>query len=291
MTKPINYIVDIDIEGFFDNIDHKWLMKCLKQRIADTNLLRLISRFLKAGIVEDGKFIDTEVGTPQGGIISPILANIYLHYILDLWFEKVFKKQMKGFAQLVRYADDFVVCFQAEKEAQEFGVELRKRLAKFNLKVSEKKARTIEFGRYAWERAQKGKKRVKTFDFLGFTHYCDKTRGGKFKLGRKTRGLSFRRKIKEINLWLKNIRNTVKLSQWWKLFQRKLTGHYNYYSISGNMNQIKKFYWECMSLAYKWINRRSQKRSYNYEQYNRFLQYNPLPKPKIYHLTYTLSST
>lgn len=291
MTKPINYIVDIDIEGFFDNIDHKWLMKCLKQRIADTNLLRLISRFLKAGIVEDGKFIDTEVGTPQGGIISPILANIYLHYILDLWFEKVFKKQMNGFAQLVRYADDFVVCFQAEKEAKEFGVELRKRLAKFNLKVAEKKARTIEFGRYVSKKAQKEKKKVKTFDFLGFTHYCDKTRSGKFKLGRKTRGLSFRRKIKEINLWLKDIRNTVKLSQWWKLFQRKLTGHYNYYSISGNMNQIKKFYWECTSLAYKWINRRSQKRSYNYEQYNRFLQYNPLPKPKIYHLTYTLSST
>lgn len=290
MTKPTNYIVDMDIEKFFDTINHEWLGKCLKQRISDSNFLRLISRFLKAGVVEEGSFIETETGTPQGGIVSPILANIYLHYILDLWFEKIFKKQMKGFAQIVRYADDFVVCFQAEREAQAFGVQLHQRLGKFGLKVSEKKARIMEFGRYALEKARKENKKVSTFDFLGFTHYCGRSRAGKFKLGRKTRRMSFRQKIKGINLWLKGVRNLVELKQWWKILGQKLTGHYNYYGIGGNMRQINIFYRKCVELAYKWVNRRSQKKSYNWEQYNRLLKYNPLPKPKIYHLTYALSS-
>ncbi len=144
----------MDIEKFFDTIDHKWLMKCLKQRIRDTSLLRLIVRFLKAGIMEEGKFIDTDKGTPQGGVLSPILANIYLHYILDLWFEKVVKKQLKGFAQLVRYADDFIACFQSGKEAKAFGEMLKQKLGKFGLKIAESKSRIIEFGRYVWQKAE-----------------------------------------------------------------------------------------------------------------------------------------
>ena len=290
MTKPVNSVVDMDIERFFDTIDHHWLMECLKQRIKDTSLLRLIARFLKAGIMEEGKFMETDKGTPQGGVLSPILANIYLHYILDLWFEKAVKKRLKGFAQLIRYADDFIVCFQSRSEAEAFGKMLERRLSKFGLKIAEGKLRIIGFGRYVWDKAQKEGEKVATFDFLGFTHYCGKTRRGKFKLGRKTSSLKFRQKIRAINLWMKKVRNLVELKEWWKVLRLKLIGHYRYYGISGNMRELRKFYTQVLKLAYKWINRRSQKRSYTYEQYCRFKKYNPLPEPKIYHLTYALFS-
>ncbi len=290
MTKPVNVVVDMDIEKFFDTIDHKWLMKCLEQRIADTNLLRLIGRFLNAGIMEEGKFSETDRGTPQGGILSPILANIYLHYILDLWFERHVKRQLKGYACLIRYADDFVVCFQNDDEAKAFSETLRQRLDKFGLKTAKDKSRIIDFGRQAWYKAKQTGGKVLTFDFLGFTHYCDKTRYGKFKLGRKTASSRFRQKMKAANLWLKSVRNLVELREWWQVLGKKLIGHYNYYGISGNTPQIRKFYQRILSLVYKWINRRSQKKSYNWEQFCRFLKYNPLPRPKIYHLTYTLTS-
>ena len=163
MTRPVNYVVDMDIRKFFDSIDHQWLMRCLRQRIKDTSLLRLVARFLKAGIMEEGKFIKTDKGTPQGGILSPVLSNIYLHYILDLWFERVIRKELKGYAKLIRYADDFIVCFQSGSEAKAFGEKLKKRLDKFGLEISENKSRIIEFGRYVWKRAQKeGRKVPKT---------------------------------------------------------------------------------------------------------------------------------
>ncbi len=290
MTKPIGYVVDMDIESFFDTVDHKWLMKALRQRIADSSLLQIIGRFLRAGVIEEGKYLETDRGTPQGGILSPILANIYLHYILDLWFERVAKKQIKGFAQLVRYADDFIVCFQYGNEAKAFEEMLKARLAKFGLKTAEGKSKVIEFGRYAWQKAQARNKKTATFDFLGFTHYCDKTRYGKFKLGRKTASAKCRQKIKATNQWLKDVRNLVRLEEWWKVLKWKLIGHYRYYGISGNMQSLRKFHIQVSKLAYKWINRRSQKKSYTYTQYCQYKKYNPLPEPKIYHLTYTLSS-
>jgi group II intron reverse transcriptase/maturase len=154
MTKPVSFVVDMDIEKFFDTVDHKWLLECLRQRIGDSNLLRLIARFLKLGVMEEGKYLETDKGTPQGGVLSPILANIYLHYILDMWFEKKIKRQAKGFAQIVRYADDFVACFQYGNEARAFGEALRQRLGKFGMRIAEAKSRIIEFGRYAWEKAR-----------------------------------------------------------------------------------------------------------------------------------------
>ena len=217
-------------------------MKCLRQRIEDTSLLRLIARFLVAGVMEEGKCIQTDKGTPQGGVLSPILANIYLHYILGLWFEKKIKRQFKGFAQLIRSAFDFIVCFQSGSEAKAFGEMLKQRLGKFGLKTAESKARIIEFGRYAWEKAQRQDEKVATFDFLGFTHYCDKTRRGKFKLGRKTSAKKFGQKLGEMNLWLKRVRNVVELEEWWKVLRLKLLGHYRYYGISGNMQALRKFY-------------------------------------------------
>lgn len=290
MTKPVNYVVDMDIEKFFDTINHKRLVELLRRRIVDTSLLRLIVRFLKAGIMEEGKLVETDKGTPQGGILSPVLSNIYLHYILDLWFEKEVKEELKGYAQLIRYADDFIVCFQAGSEAKAFGNRLEQRLGEFGLKIAKDKSRIIEFGRYPWQKAQREGRKVATFDFLGFTHYCDETRKGKFKLGRRTSKKKFRQKIKAINVWLKDTRNRVKLKEWWEVLKIKMIGHYRYYGISGNLQGVREFEKQTSRLAYKWINRRSQKKSYTYAQFYRFKKYNSLPEPKIYHLTYALSS-
>jgi len=290
MTKPVNYVVDMDIEKFFDTVDHKWLMRCLRQRVSDSNFLRLIARFLRAGVMEEGKYYQVNRGTPQGGIISPLLANIYLHYVLDLWFEKVIRREVRGFAQFIRYADDCVVCFQSGKEAEAFGERFKERLSKFGLRIAEGKSRIIEFGRYPWLKARREGRRLATFDFLGFTHYCGKTRKGKFKLGQKTSKAKFRQKIKEINQWLKKVRNLVEMKEWWVVLRMKLTGHYRYYGISGNMSEMQVFYERTLKFAYKWTNRRSERKSYNWQQFQRYLKYNPLPQPKIYHLTYTLSS-
>lgn len=289
MTKPVNYIVDMDIEKFFDTVDHEWLMRFLRMRIADSSILRLIGRFLRAGVMEEGRYYQVDRGTPQGGVLSPLLANIYLHFCLDLWFEKRVKKENHGFCQLIRYADDFVVCFQKAAEARAFGDRLKERLNKFGLKVSEEKSRILPFGRYPYYSAQEKGRKLATFDFLGFTHYCTKTRRGYFRLGRKTSKAKFRQRIKELNQWLKDVRNQVELKQWWGVLRLKLMGHFRYYGISGNMAELRAFYKRAVRLAFKWINRRSQKRSYNWAQFHRFLQFNPLPVPKIYHLTYTLS--
>jgi RNA-directed DNA polymerase len=288
MSQPVNYVVDMDLAKFFDTVDHDSLMECLSQRIVDPSLLRIIARFLRSGVMEDGTYQETDRGTPQGGVLSPVLANIYLHYVLDLWFEQEVKQQLRGFAQLVRYADDFVVCFQYSSDAEAFGEALRERLAKFELMISEEKSRIIAFGRSVCQQARKQGKKCATFDFLGFTLYCDKDRNGNFKVGRKTSSTKFRQKIKIMNQWLKGIRNRVKLEVWWPLLDQKLVGHYQYYGISGNIKGLQSYYHHTVRLAFKWINRRSQKRSYNWGQFNHFLARNPLPRPKIYH-SYALS--
>jgi len=288
MTAPVNFVVDMDISKFFDTVNHKQLMECLKQRIVDSNLLQLISRFLKSGIMEEGVYCETDQGTPQGGVLSPVLANVYLHYALDFWFETEVIPQLTGYAHLVRYADDFVVCFEKEEEARAFGVELRQRMSKFGLTISEEKSKIIEFGRCTCQRARKYGIKCETFDFLGFTHFCDKTRKGKFKLGRKTSRKKFTQKMMDMNIWLKSIRNLVELKIWWKVLGLKLLGHYRYYGMSGNIRWLQNFYYQTVRLAFKWINRRSQRKSYNWDQFHRFIQFNPLPKPKIYHSLYNL---
>src|SRR5574340_903905 len=287
MNYPVNFIVDMDISKFFDTVNHKCLMQFLSLRIVDSSLLQLISRFLKSGIMEEGIYFETDQGTPQGGVLSPVLANVYLHYVLDLWFETEVKPQLNGFAQLVRYADDFIVCFENEKEARIFGVALRQRMGKFGLIISEEKSKIIEFGRCTCNRARKYGFKCETFDFLGFTHFCDKTRIGKFKLGRKTSRRKFTQKMKEMNWWMKHIRNRVELNDWWKLLGIKVLGLFQYYGMSGNFRWLQNFYHHTVGLAYKWITRRSQRKSFNWEQFLNFIQFNPLPKPKICHSLYT----
>lgn len=290
MGYPINHVIDADIKGFFDNVDHSWLRRCLEERISDPTLLRYIVRFLKAGVMEEGKWFETEKGTPQGGIISPILANIYLHYALDLWLIKVIKRQSRGIVLMVRYADDFIIFVQYQDEAERIVTELRQRLAKFGLELAADKTKIIGFGRFAVENARKNGHRAGTFNFLGFTHSCDKTRTGKFKVGRTTDRKKFTAKLKAMKDWLKAIRNIAAVKDWWSTLGAKLRGHFQYYGVSGNYRGIKRFYFLTIRMVFKWLNRRSQKKSYNWERFAKYLTRYPLPKPKIYHNFYTLYS-
>lgn len=211
MKEPVNYVVEVDIRKFFDKLDHSWLLKCLEERVVDPNMLWLIRQLLKAGIIEAGEYQSSLIGAPQGGVASPLLANIYLHYVLDLWFVKVIKPKANGMMKLIRYCDDFVVCCESRKDAEEFLILLRERLKKFNLEVAEEKTKIITFGRQAWKRWRKGKDRPESFEFLGFTHYCKTSRKGWFNAGHKTSKINLRRKLSEIKQWLKNIRNKVAL--------------------------------------------------------------------------------
>jgi RNA-directed DNA polymerase len=280
--KKVNYIVDADIRGFFDHVDHEWLMKFLELRIADPNLLRLIKRFLKAGVMEAGIVYDTPEGTPQGGLISPILANVYLHYVLDLWFEKVVKKRCQGEAYVVRYADDFVCCFQNKRDAEWFYSNLKERLKKFNLEVAEEKTRIIAFGRSAEKESKKqGKKKPDTFDFLGFTHYCSKSEKGWFRVKRKTSQKKYRSSLLKCKTWLR--KHLISPADYvMEMLQIKLLGNYRYYGITDNSTAVRNFYDKVRRMLFKWFNRRSQRKSMNWDKYVRFLKKNPLPRAKTY---------
>ena len=218
-----------------------------------------------------------------------MLSNIYLHYVLDLWFEKRMKRELSGYAEENRYCDDFVICLQNQRDGEEVLKALRERFAKFGLSLSEEKTRLIEFGRYAGINAERRGEKSVTFDYLGFTHFIDRSRRGKFKVGRRTSKKKFRAKMKAINTWLKSVRNAVKLRQWWPVLQVKLIGHYRYYGISGNLSALRRYYVGVLGLVYKWINRRSQRRSYNRGGFAQYLEYYPLPTPRIYRNLYTLS--
>jgi group II intron reverse transcriptase/maturase len=289
MTKPINYIVEVDIEKFFDRIRHYWLLRGIEERVSDPNLLWLIRKFLKSGIVEEGKWIKSLVGTPQGGVISPLLANIYLHYVLDLWFEKKFRPKAKGYAQMIRYCDDLVVACESRKDAERFLTELRERFSKFGLSLSKDKTKIVQFGRREWKRSKVTGEKLSTFNFLGFTHYCTTSRKGKFIVGHKTSRQSLMCKLRETKEWIKKVRSMLPLRDWWPILKAKLIGHYNYFGISGNMRSLQQFYGQVIAMVFKWINRRSQKKSMNWRKYQRYLQWYPLPTPVIYHSIYTLS--
>ena len=280
--RQINYVVDADIKGFFDNMDHTWLMKFIDHRIGDVNVYRLIARFLKSGLVENGEHKETPIGAPQGGLISPILGNIYLHYVIDSWFEKIVKSRCKGDAYMVRYADDSVFCFQYESEAKAFYEELKIRLAKFNLEIAEDKTKIIEFGRFAEANRKKLESgKPETFDFLGFTHYCSKSVKGFFRVKRKTSKKKFNASLKKFKEWLRENLTTPAPEVMRKL-TIKLNGYYRYYGITDNGAMLKKFGDEVKGFLFKMFNRRSQSRSMNWDKYQLFLKRYPLPKPKTY---------
>jgi group II intron reverse transcriptase/maturase len=280
---PIDHIVEADIRGFFDHVNQDWLIKFLGHRIKDTRIVRMIQRFLKAGISENGEIRASEEGVPQGGSISPTLANIYLHYALDLWFEKVYRRQCRGRARIIRYVDDFVVCFENEEDAVKFRTELEARLGRFGLEVEPTKTKVLAFGRRAEQQARVQGGKPETFDFLGFTHYCSRSRDGKrFRMKRVTSRKKFRAKVAEFKTWVKGAR-TQRISEIWQTTKRKLQGHYNYYGVTDNSIGIRRYYEAVKRLLVKWLRRRSQRHRLDWEKFNRMLSKYPLPLPRIRH--------
>ena len=264
MCRKVNYVLEADIKGFFDNVDHDWLMKFLEHDIADKNFLRYIKRFLIGGIMEGTELKESDRGTPQGGLISPVLANVYLHYVLDLWFEKGIKPRLKGEGYYVRYADDFLIMFQYENEAGKVMQALIPRLGKFGLEVAEDKTRILPIGRF------KGTK--EDFDFLGFTFYNTKTRTGKYRVGVRTSKKKLKAKKQAVKAWLKT-RLTKPVADTMKTLAAVIRGHCNYYGVNGNFHAIQNF-WKYLKYAtYRMLNRRDQKGKFRYKKYLRVWNY------------------
>jgi len=281
MRSGINYLVDVDIKGYFDHVDHKWLIRMIRERIVDRTILRLIGKWLRVGVLEEGKRVRNEVGVPQGGVISPLLANIYLHYVLDLWITRKVRKELAGRIYLIRYGDDFVIGCTERGDAQKVWEILPDRLKQFGLELSPEKSRLIEFGKRAYlERKEKGGG-LDTFDFLGFTHYMTRNRRGGVKLGRKTIGKRYRRTLVALNDKLRSLRNLLPFRKLHRYLGQVLKGYYNYYGFAGNMATLNKFAYSVERMWYKWINRRSQRKSFNWKEFQGLLKRFPLPRPRI----------
>ena len=269
-----NYIVEADIRAFFDNVGHEWMVRMLEERINDRALIGLIKKWLKAGVLDtDGKVIHPATGTPQGGIISPVLSNIYLHYALDLWFHKVVKKHCRGEACLIRFADDFVSAFQYQDDAERFYEVLGKRLGKFRLEMSEEKTRIIPFPRHRLS----GRYR---FSFLGFEFYWGKDRSGRPHLKRRTSRKKLRSSLKRFTEWCKKNRN-LEPRVLFRRLNAKLRGYYNYYGVIGNYDSLQQFFKQVKRILFKWLNRRSQRRSYNWPGFNQLLEHYKIEQPRI----------
>jgi len=279
--SPINHVIEADIKGYFDHVPHERLIEMIKNRITEWKFLRYLIRFLKSGYLEGDVFRETKEGTPQGGNISPLLANIYLHYVLDEWFERDIKPKVKGQAHLVRYCDDFIILVQYKPEAAWIKEKLDERFKLYELELHPEKTKVISFGRYERENAKAQKRKANTFDFLKITHYCDVSRKGKFKVGRTTSAKRFRRSCREMNEWLKEVRSRKKTKEWWQILKSKVRGHYQYYGVSENYRSIKKFYRLVIRMVYKWLNRRSQKKSYTWAGLDAMLRYFAIPTPRV----------
>jgi group II intron reverse transcriptase/maturase len=267
------YVIDADIKGFFDNIDHDWLIKMLSLRIRDNAFLRLIRKWLKAGILDtDGAVLHPATGTPQGGIVSPVLANVYLHYVLDLWYEKVVKPR-SGDSYLCRYADDFVCLFRYREDAERFYRELPERLGKFGLCISAEKTRIVRFTKHRMHDQSR-------FDFLGFEFRWSKNRGGKPQVKRRTSRKKLRQSLRNFTEWCREHRN-LPLRLLFSSLNSNLRGYYNYYGVIDNSKSLWEFFYHAVRTLFKWLNRRSQCRSYNWQGFKAMLEHYGLERPRI----------
>ena len=267
-------VVEADIKGFFDNLDHEWLIRMLKERIDDKRFLRLIKKWLRAGILEEtGEVLHPVTGTPQGGVVSPVLANIYLHYALDLWFDRVVKRQSNGEAMMIRYCDDFICAFQNKEEAEAFYKALGRRLSKFHLEVAPEKTKIIPFSRYSIGKDM-------SFDFLSFEFRWGLSRSGKRMVKRRTSRRKLRESVANFTNWIKRNRS-VKLSILMRKLNAKYRGYWNYYGVIGNYLSLMDFYEQTKALLYKWLNRRSQRQSYIKETFAQMLESVGIEKPRI----------
>lgn len=280
--KKISWVLEADLKNFFGSLDHQWMMKFVEYRIGDPRILRLIQRWLKVGVLEDGVVTASEEGTPQGGSISVLLSNLYLHYVLDLWFDKAVKPRLRGEAYLIRYIDDFIVCFQYRSDALRFQEALQNRLYKFKLELEPSKTRLIEFGRFASKNCQaKGKKKPETLYFQGFTHDCTRNRQGNFMVGRKTEKKRLKRSIGNVQETMRSIRHEPIEVQANKINQM-LQGHYAYYGMAGNMRSLIKVYQTSVTYWRRMLSSRSQKSCVTWEKYHQIISLFPLLRPKIF---------
>ena len=279
--ERISYVVEADIKSFFDEVNHEWLIKFLEHRIGDPRVIRLIKRMLKGGVMEDGLVEATESGTPQGSILSPLLSNVYLHYVLDLWFSRKVARESRGEAYYYRFADDFLACFQYREDAEEYLIRLRDRLDEFGLKVAEEKTKCIEFGRFARDNAKKRGEKPKEFTFLGFTHYSGKTKNGKFKVKRRTSRKKMNLSLHKFTDWAKKSRGVLRKGEMLRQARNRVAGHLNYYAITDNFRSCSSYVEHAKQSLFKWINRKSQRRAYTWPQFEQALTWANWPKASI----------
>jgi len=284
MSERVNWVLDADIRRFFDSVDHGWLLRMIEHRIADPRVLRLIGQWLEAGVLENGVYAETVEGVPQGAGISPLLANIFLHYTLDLWVRKWEQQHATGRMRLVRYCDDFVLTLEKRGDGERLLASLGERLAKFGLRLHPDKTRLIEFGHFATEnRRRRGQGRPETFNFLGFTHYCAKTRRGRFMVLRKTQRQRMTRKLKELRqaMWWR-MHHPVREQHAW--LSAVLRGHYAYYGITGNSRSLSAFANQVYRAWHFVLRRRSQRRRGSRVRLYQILRVYQLPLPRIVHI-------
>lgn len=281
-TRGITWVLEADICAYFDSIVREQLMGMIEKRVGDRSILRLIGKWLNVGVIDNGRLLVTETGTGQGQVISPLLANIYLHYVLDEWFEKEVRPRLRGEAYEIRYVDDFILCFQYREDAERVLAVLSKRFAKYGLTLHPEKTRLIAFGRTALINWAKGGPKPETFDFLGFTHICARSRQGKFTIHIRTRKKRLSRSMKALSEWCRKYRHQPVERQCATL-NRKLQGHYAYYGRPTNFSSLWQFYRGARKAWKKWLNRRTRGKTLTWDDYASLLRHNPLLRPYIAH--------
>lgn len=278
-ANEVEAVIDVDLSNFFGTIDHQEVMKILAEKISDPKLIRYLERMFKAGILTNGELIISDEGVPQGSCCSPIIANIFAHEVIDKWVEETVKPRCAGKVEVVRYADDIVICCRYSKDAERVKTALGKRLAKYGLKMNEDKTKLVRFSRRKREQGEA----QDTFNFLGFTFYYGKTRKGNYVVKVKTDGNRFRSKLKKVNDWARTIRNRMPLKEVVKLAIAKIRGHIQYYGVSFNHAAVSKFIYRVERILFKWLNRRSQRKSFVWEQFRKFLDSVKFPRAQIHH--------
>lgn len=275
----VESVIDIDLANFFGTIDRTMVVEILQEKIQDKKLIRYIARMFKAGILSDGELTVSEEGVVQGSVCSPVIANIFAHHVLDEWIEEVVKKHCKGKVELFRYCDDAVICCRYEEDAIRVRRSLAKRLDKYKLRLNEEKTKMVRFSKAGANRGEK----QEGFDFLGFTIYLGKSQKGKIIPKLKSCGKRIRSKLKKVNQWCRDIRNRYKMKVIWELFCNKLRGHIQYYGVSFNIKAIESFVRHSLEIMFKWLNRRSQRKTFDWNKFKLFIERNPVPAIKIYH--------